>query len=403
MASKEAGKTAIRATLDHLKQFLSDPKPPRLSESDTKANFIEKYIEALGYRGLTDITREYYVKNSQEFIDYMLRSGDRLLLAVEAKALQHDLTDKAAAQLVQYCAVEGIEWCVLTNGRELRLYNQYLKGALDAKLIFKLDLVAYNSDQEFDALFEQLWLISKESMSTPSGIKTWMEHQQLDKTLRALLLDATSAPVKSLRRTLADQGINVSPEAVTQWFRMQLASPVTPLLPQQIEVKAASTTIVPSASVPSATRTYWVIPAGNRPDKSSESILRAWLRHNMWGMHKSTAGRTHLKPGDHVCFYAAKVGVVVIAEVAGTVDRALQVAELPEDDRNHTELFYEVPLTKIRWLPEPIPLDESLRNQLDAFRGRSPSAPWGWFVQSASRVSERDFRLLTSTAMQATG
>ncbi len=154
MASREASKAATRTTLDQLKQFLSGQKTPRLSESDTKANFIEKYIDALGYRGLADVTREYYVKNSQEFIDYVLRSGDKLLLAIEAKALQHDLTDKMAAQLVQYCAVEGIEWCVLTNGWELRLYNQYLKGALEAKLIFKLDLIAYNTDEEFDAIFE---------------------------------------------------------------------------------------------------------------------------------------------------------------------------------------------------------------------------------------------------------
>lgn len=403
MASKEASKATIRATLDHLKQVLSSAKPPRLSESDTKANFIEKYIEALGYWGLTEITREYYVKNSQEFIDYVLKSSDRLLLAIEAKALHQDLTDKAAAQLVQYCAMEGIEWCVLTNGRELRLYNQYLKGALDAKLIFKLDLVAYNSDEEFEAIFEQLWLISKESMTTPSGIKTWMEHQQLDKALRSLLLDATSAPVKSLRRMLAEQGLNVSAEAVTQWFRTQLTNPVTPLLPQQIEPKAPSTTIAPPISVASGTGNYWVLPAGKRDGKSSEFILRAWLCHNMWGMHKSTAGRKHLRAGDHVCFYAAKVGVVATAEVAGTADKVLSLSELPEEDAKHTEPIYKVPLTNVRWLPEPIPFDESLRSQLDVFRERSPSAPWSWFIQSTSKVSEHDFRLLTRSSMQATG
>src|SRR3954451_6555920 len=113
MASREAGKAAIRATLDQLKQFLSGQKSRRLSESDTKANFIEKYIDALGYRGLADITREYYVKNSQEFIDYVLRSNSEPILAIEAKSLHTELTDKAGAQLVQYCAVEGIEWCAL--------------------------------------------------------------------------------------------------------------------------------------------------------------------------------------------------------------------------------------------------------------------------------------------------
>jgi hypothetical protein len=138
MLSKEQAATRIRATLDELKQLVSSPDAPRLSESDTKAHFVEKYIEALGYQGLADVSREYFVKNSQEFIDYMLKASGERILAVEAKALQVALTDKAGAQLVQYCSVEGIEWCVLTNGRELRLYNQYLKGALEEKLLMKL-------------------------------------------------------------------------------------------------------------------------------------------------------------------------------------------------------------------------------------------------------------------------
>ena len=56
MTAKEAAKSTIRATLDQLKQYLSGARPPRLSESDTKANFIQKNIEALGEHGPADIT-----------------------------------------------------------------------------------------------------------------------------------------------------------------------------------------------------------------------------------------------------------------------------------------------------------------------------------------------------------
>lgn len=230
MTEKEQAAATVRGTLDQLKQLVSGSKP-RLSESDTKANFIEKYIEALGYRGLDAVTREYYVKNSQEFIDYVLRANGKPILAIEAKPLQHDLTDKAAAQLIQYCAVEGIEWCGLTNGWELRLYNQYMKGALEEKLVLKLDLLAYNTDEEFNALFDQLWLISHESMTTPSGIRTWMEHRTLDQMMRNLLLDPASAITRSIRRCLAQEGVQVSAETIAQWYRVHLTGPVTPLLP----------------------------------------------------------------------------------------------------------------------------------------------------------------------------
>lgn len=406
MTSKEHAATSIRATLDQLKQLVSGPRAPKLSESDTKANFIEKYIESLGYRGLADITREYYVKNSQEFIDYVLRADGEPILAVEAKALQNDLTDKAAAQLVQYCAVEGIEWCALTNGWELRLYNQYLKGALEAKLILKLDLLAYNSDEEFDAIFDQLWLLSKESMTTPSGIRTWMEHQQLDKAMRSLLLDPTSGVIKYIRRSLGEYHVQVSAEAVAQWFRAQLSSPVTPILPTRaVREKARPTYDLPTVRAAGEIDcNYWILPAADRKDlgMSAKDVLRAWLEKGMWGMHESTPGRKHLKAGDRLCFYAKKVGIVAAAEVTGPADRPLPSEECPTTSISG-QSFYRVPLDNVRWLSAPVQLDESTRTQLDAFQGRPPSAPWGWFIQSTSQISQRDFELLTRGSEQLAG
>src|SRR5438046_178967 len=110
MNDRQQAAQVFRQTLTNIKQFLAQEAPTKLSEATTRAEFIEKYITALGYEGLEDIVREYYVKNSQEFIDYVLRARREQVLAIEAKPLQTDLTDKHAAQLVQYCAVEGIEW-----------------------------------------------------------------------------------------------------------------------------------------------------------------------------------------------------------------------------------------------------------------------------------------------------
>src|SRR5690606_7603466 len=141
-------------TLSELKTFLAQESVPRLSEADTKAYFIEPILAALGWVGIGVVRREYYVRNSQEFIDYVLFDPDshgsqvRPVLAIEAKALQTELTEKNAAQLIQYCAVEGIEWAALTNARELQLFNTFLRPDLAAKRVMRLDLLAFNSDEE---------------------------------------------------------------------------------------------------------------------------------------------------------------------------------------------------------------------------------------------------------------
>ncbi len=96
------------------------------------------------------------------------------LVAIETKAVQVELADKHAAQLIQYCAVEGIEWAVLTNGRELQFFNTFLKGDLAAKRVMRLDLLAFNSDEEFEAVHAQLGQLSRGSMTAPTGLRTWM-------------------------------------------------------------------------------------------------------------------------------------------------------------------------------------------------------------------------------------
>lgn len=230
MVVKLDAKDAIRSTVTKLRQYLSLDHAQPLNEANTKAAFVDKYITALGYEGLEDIVREYYVKNSQEFIDYVLRCQSKAVLAIEAKPLHSDLTDKHAAQLVAYCAVEGIEWSALTNGRELRLFNQYIKGDLQSKQVLKLDLLAFNSDEEYDAIFEQLWLLSKESMSTPTGIKTWLEQRRLDRSIRAALLNPASLVVNTLRKQLLSTAdLKVTPEAIVQWVRSQLTPNVVTL------------------------------------------------------------------------------------------------------------------------------------------------------------------------------
>jgi len=222
---------AVRRTLTELKAFLAQESVPRLSEADTKAYFIEPIIAALGWIGMGVVTREYYVKNSQEFMDYVLfGSNDRGLtkapvLAIETKALQTDLTEKHAAQLVQYCAVDGIEWGALTNARELQFFNTFLKPDLAAKRVMRLDLLAFNSDDEFDILFEQLWQLSQESVTTAS-VRTWLNQLRLDKAVRETVFNPGSSTIKQLRKALADAEIRATPQELVQWFRTQLAPPM---------------------------------------------------------------------------------------------------------------------------------------------------------------------------------
>ncbi|MGH2390963.1 MAG: type I restriction endonuclease [Chloroflexota bacterium] len=405
---KDQIRQVIHTTLTAVKQFLAQEAPPKLSEADTKANFIEPILGPLGWVGIGIVIREYYVKNSQEFIDYVMSDNGRPLLAIEAKALQADLSEKAAAQLVQYCVVEGIEWAVLTNGRELRFFNTYLKGDLAAKLVLRLDLLAFNSDIEYDALFDQIWLLSRESMTTPSGVSTWLEQRRMDQALRALLLNSASPVVRILRKHLSESDVKATPEAISQWFRAQLSTNITPLPIQGVRPKSSPPAL--QEAPPSKPRiiqlastdcAYYMLVCSKWSGGSAVEHLRLWLDHGMWGMNASTPGRERLRPGDRACFYVTGSGIAATATITAAADVMIPPEDVPAGSR--IEPVYRVPLANIEWFASPIALDAPLRLSMDAFADRPAGRFWGWFTITTRGVTARDFALMTGQSRARSG
>ena len=64
-----------------------------LSEYDTRAEFIDKYLEALGYTELGDVQRGSPV-DSGNFPDYVLRVNGKAAIAIEAKKLGAPLGER---------------------------------------------------------------------------------------------------------------------------------------------------------------------------------------------------------------------------------------------------------------------------------------------------------------------
>lgn len=218
--------SAIREIMDKAKNITAYASSPKLSEADTRAVLIDPLLRALGYEDVSDITREYYVRNSQEFIDYVIRLQGRNILAIEAKSLSAELTDKAASQLVSYCSVDGIPWGVLTNGRSLKLYNAVMAGGIESKLMITIDLLAYNNEIEFNSIAAQLAMLSRTNMSEPRHIADWVTKRSMDRVIRSQLRNAESAVVNVLRRELRRAGVAVSRQDIAEWAQSALTDSV---------------------------------------------------------------------------------------------------------------------------------------------------------------------------------
>lgn len=85
-------------------------------------------------------------------------------------------------------------------------------------------------------------------------------------------------------------------------------------------------------------------------------------------MRESTPHRQNLWAGYRVWSRTAGVGLVATAEVAEAADHVITERERPEPRETDYPL-YRMSVVHVRWLPEPVSLDESLRSQLDVFLG----------------------------------
>lgn len=137
---------------------------------------------------------------------------------------------------------------------------------------------------------------------------------------------------------------------------------------------------------------YWLTPVRSDKEGTAEETIKTLVEETgIYAFGERTPGRTQIKPGDWICFYACGKGVVAHSKVASYPENK------PHPKTRHPDKYpwtFKVVDAKL-YLEKPIAIDASLRAKLDAFKGFDPQRPWAWFVQATRRITENDFMLLT--------
>lgn len=137
---------------------------------------------------------------------------------------------------------------------------------------------------------------------------------------------------------------------------------------------------------------HWITPVRGDEEQSAEKVIETLVgEEGIYAFGDRTPGRSHLRLGDGICFYATGNGVIAHAKVDSLPER-----EPHPKVRNPERYPWTFRLKDSHlYVKEPVVIDASLREQMDAFRGRDSNKSWAWFVQATRKISEKDFRLLT--------
>jgi hypothetical protein len=134
----------------------------QLGEENTKAALIEPVLKALGWdtSNPDEVHHEYRRLSNDNPVDYALLLLRTPRLFLEAKDLWVNLADpKWANQFIAYATAAGVQWVVLTNGAEWRVYNAHAPVPIEQKLFRTVRI-----DEDLDSAYSVLELLSKDNM-----------------------------------------------------------------------------------------------------------------------------------------------------------------------------------------------------------------------------------------------
>lgn len=162
--SKERLKAFLRKNLKALEQLSSRDAV----EADTRTFVTDLLVEGLGYDKYEELTAEYMVRG--EFADIGVRLNKELKAFVEIKRITTELRELHLRQVKTYCANEGVEWAILTNGRRWQVYHISNTTPIEEVLILDIDLLGESSMSE---RVNALSPIGKEAMTKNVLVASW--------------------------------------------------------------------------------------------------------------------------------------------------------------------------------------------------------------------------------------
>lgn len=152
--------TRLITGIKKFQAILTSAKSKDINESDTVVIVTDILSELFGYDKYSEITSEYSVKKT--YCDLAIKIEDKVRFLIEVKAIGLDLKTDHIRQVVDYGANLGVDWVILTNGNNWKIYKIVFGKPIENELVYEFEILSINSKKDND--IELLYYVSKESL-----------------------------------------------------------------------------------------------------------------------------------------------------------------------------------------------------------------------------------------------
>lgn len=208
-----------RAAVKSLVAVAVSHKTRDVSEADTVTLVKDMLAEIFGYDKYNELTGEQQIRGT--FCDLAVKIDGKIRVLIEVKAAAIALNETHLGQAFNYGAHQGIEWIVLTNALEWRLYRIRFGQPIDYELVSSLCITDVNLKSEEDQ--RRLFLLCRKGI-TSDAMGLYHQHiSVLNKfTVAQVLLGAPVVSIirRELRRLFPE--LKIESEAIVELLNNEI-------------------------------------------------------------------------------------------------------------------------------------------------------------------------------------
>lgn len=175
----------------------SSHKTRDVSEADTVTLVKDVLAYLFGYDKYVELTGEQQIRGT--YCDLAVKIDGKIKYLIEVKAAGIDLNDSHLRQAINYGVNQGIEWVVLTNSTEWRLYRIKFGQPVDFEAVSSFNLLNVNARNEDDQ--RRIFLLCREGIAT-DAMGIYHQHTQLLNKFTVAQVVLSEPVVTIIRREL---------------------------------------------------------------------------------------------------------------------------------------------------------------------------------------------------------
>jgi len=203
----------VQAKLKAFQALANRHRTKDVSEADTVTLIKDVLSEVFGYDKYVELTSEQQIRGT--YCDLAVKVDGTMKFLIEAKSAGTDLNNNHLRQAVNYGAHQGLEWVILTNAIDWRVYRLKFAQPIDWEEVLAFTFTDLSAKSEDDLC--RMFLLSREGVAV-NAVTTFYQHAQLLNPHNVAHVIRSEPVVAAIRREMRRlfPDLRVSPEQLEQ-------------------------------------------------------------------------------------------------------------------------------------------------------------------------------------------